>query len=251
MKIKWFDIFIIFLTMVSVAITILDYSEKIVMTPFLWGIELIIWLIFVLEFGIGYFKADSKGRYFREHIADFIAIIPINEVFRAFKFLRIVKFFKIIRMIRIFALIVKLGSKIRALLDTNHFIHTLYVSAAIVTFGAIGIYFTEKGLTVNSLEDAFWWSFVTTTTVGYGDISPTTGIGRLIAMILMLTGISTIGMLTSTLATYFLKNSKTEQTKPKNEISEDFDLIQKYNLLNENQRQAINNVVDSMLNSNK
>ena len=48
------------------------------------------------------------------------------------------------------------------------------------------------------------WSFVTTTTVGYGDISPESHIGRIIAVILMITGIGFVGMLTGTIATFFL-----------------------------------------------
>ncbi len=50
-----------------------------------------------------------------------------------------------------------------------------------------------------------WWSIVTATTVGYGDISPSTGLGRLIALILMATGIGLLGMITGSIATYFIK----------------------------------------------
>lgn len=53
-------------------------------------------------------------------------------------------------------------------------------------------------------KDSLWWSFVTTTTVGYGDISPRTGLGRIIATILMLVGIGFLSMLTGTIATFFL-----------------------------------------------
>ena len=51
---------------------------------------------------------------------------------------------------------------------------------------------------------AIWWFFVTATTVGYGNIRPTTQIGRLIASIFMLVCIGFIGMLTVTISTYFL-----------------------------------------------
>lgn len=82
----------------------------------------------------------------------------------------------------------------------------------IIFLGAIGIYITEKGITVNNFQDAIWWSFVTSTTVGYGDISPSTQFGRVIAALLMLTGIGTIGMVTSSISVYFIwfDNSKVE-----------------------------------------
>lgn len=59
-------------------------------------------------------------------------------------------------------------------------------------------------MTGRTFEDALWWSLVTAFTVGYGDISPETTYGRAIAVLLMLLGISFIGVLTGTLATYFM-----------------------------------------------
>ena len=57
---------------------------------------------------------------------------------------------------------------------------------------------------IQSLPDGLWWSLVTAMTVGYGDLSPRTGEGRLIAAVLMLAGIGTIGMVTGSIATFFL-----------------------------------------------
>ncbi len=61
-----------------------------------------------------------------------------------------------------------------------------------------------------TLADSFWWGFVTTTTVGYGDYYPLTTGGRLIAVILMLIGISTFGFLTAAVASLFVENKLKE-----------------------------------------
>ena len=53
--------------------------------------------------------------------------------------------------------------------------------------------------------DALWWAIVTVTTVGYGDISPATGIGRVMAIVRMIFGIGFISMLTGTI-TFFCKS---------------------------------------------
>jgi len=71
------------------------------------------------------------------------------------------------------------------------------------------IRYFEFGKTVESFDDALWWSFVTATTVGYGDISPVTTPGRIIAAILMLTGIGFIGMLTGVISTFFISKKRT------------------------------------------
>lgn len=54
-----------------------------------------------------------------------------------------------------------------------------------------------------SLPNSIWWAITTTTTVGYGDISPKTFVGKLAAVLLMFVGIGLIGMLTSTITNFF------------------------------------------------
>lgn len=61
----------------------------------------------------------------------------------------------------------------------------------------VGIYLVEPNI---SLIDSLWWTIVTLTTVGYGDITPTTTIGRLIAVIDMIIGIAILGVFSATLA---------------------------------------------------
>jgi len=70
----------------------------------------------------------------------------------------------------------------------------------VITIGTIGAIAFE----INNPFDALWWSVVTITTVGYGDISPETFGGRLVAMFVMLLGIGVIGMLTGIIASAFV-----------------------------------------------
>ncbi len=58
--------------------------------------------------------------------------------------------------------------------------------------------------TMVNFGDALWWSMVTTTTVGYGDLSPESTGGRILAGILMIVGIGFLGMVTGSVATYFV-----------------------------------------------
>ena len=56
-----------------------------------------------------------------------------------------------------------------------------------------------------SLGDGIWWSFVTVTTVGYGDYFPVSNGGRILAGVLMTIGVGLFGILTSYLATIFIR----------------------------------------------
>ena len=89
----------------------------------------------------------------------------------------------------------------------------------------VGIYLLEYILSGNeespysSVFDSLWWTVVTFTTVGYGDMTPSTEIGRAIAYVLMIGGICIFGAITANLASFFVKtdgsidNSLTELTE--------------------------------------
>jgi len=91
----------------------------------------------------------------------------------------------------------------------------------VVTGGAaLGIF--EKNL---GFFDALWWSVVTVTTVGYGDISPVTVGGRIVGVLLMFLGIGFIGILTATLASLFVENKLMENRGMKQVCAEDHFVI--------------------------
>lgn len=82
---------------------------------------------------------------------------------------------------------------------------TLYTCCSVTLLmyiGALAELDVERGVPGASITDfgeAIWWSFVTVTTVGYGDLSPVTWQGRCIAIGLMITGVALIGIVTATL----------------------------------------------------
>jgi voltage-gated potassium channel len=73
------------------------------------------------------------------------------------------------------------------------------------------------GSSIHSFPDALWWSFVTVTTVGYGDMFPVTFTGRVIAVVLMLAGIGLFGGLTANVASLLIRTDKAADA-PMNDI---------------------------------
>lgn len=197
-KIYYFLVFI--LCVVSIVFAVIDFDRGLTRPEMI--IDWIIYAMFVVDYFVRFILAKPKMKFVRSNVFDLLAIIPFNSAFRAFRLFRFVKLLRLMRLFRIGALSGRLLSRSSRFFDTNGFKYVLVVSAAAIFLAAVAISYFEH----MSFQDALWWSFVTATTVGYGDISPASGIGRIIACMLMLVGIGLIGSLTSTITSFFFRS---------------------------------------------
>ena len=89
-----------------------------------------------------------------------------------------------------------------------------YVAAlTIVLVLAAGGLFNVVEAGSSGFWDGLWWAIVTTTTVGYGDIAPATPMGRILGVVLMLTGIGFVAAIGASIAAYFIENDDNEDLK--------------------------------------
>ena len=93
-------------------------------------------------------------------------------------------------------------------LFTHRGLHFVLLAVIAVVFACSGLVLSfeahAKGSNIHNFGDALWWAIVTVTTIGYGDKFPVTGGGRAVATVLMFVGIGLIGVLTATVASYFV-----------------------------------------------
>lgn len=176
----------------------------------------IVLAVFIIDYIVRLFASGNKREFVKHNIFDLIAIIPFSSFFRAFRIARLARLMKIAKISKFFKLAaysLRLVNRAKIFFDTNGFKYVLALSCVLVAVGGVLIHFAE-GM---DLSDGLWWAFVTTTTVGYGDISPSTGAGRAIAIVLMITGIGLLGTLTSTITSFFL-NLKAEKPTHRDEV---------------------------------
>ena len=221
MKRKWlfkdyYDTTIIILALISVVLVLLGFAEILDLdNPPYNIIDLLLWGVFVVDYGWRFFLSKGKWRFILENIFDLLAILPLNAIFtvfrlsRIFRLARLTKLLKLTRLLRIVGLTGKLEKKVSKLLRTNGLSYILYVNIFIVLVGSSILSVVEE----KSFSDSLWWALVTVTTVGYGDIVPTSIFGKWLAVLLMLVGIGTIGMLTSALTNFFVKDNPDKQIK--------------------------------------
>jgi voltage-gated potassium channel len=99
---------------------------------------------------------------------------------------------------------------VRSMFRRGHQARFLTAAAMLVLNGAIIVYLFERhapGSNIHTLRDAVWWSFVTVTTVGYGDFYPVTAGGRITACFIMASGLLTLAVVTAQVASSFVAQS--------------------------------------------
>jgi voltage-gated potassium channel len=194
---------------VAVLYEIIMFILALISVSFIWiennslqYIDITIWLIFVADVLIRFLKSKNKLDYVKKNPFDIIAIIPFDSIFRLARLARL------FRLIKAIAIAAHFAKPFFDILKTNGLHKVISFTLILIFVSSIPIHFFETS--IETYQDALWWSIVTATTVGYGDLSPETGIGRVIAIILMMFGIGLIGMITGSIATYFLSGNKEE-----------------------------------------
>lgn len=221
---KIYDLLIIISALISIILVVLDFSNTIILSQHPYNIiDNTILIIFSIDYFFRLFYATSKKDFFIRNIFDLLAILPLDSLFSFFRIARIVRVTRVSRLARlgrVIGITGKLTNKISDFLKINGFVNILYASLILIVISSLTYSYAENV----PLIEAVWWALVTATTVGYGDISPNTMLGKISAILLMLLGIGFIGILTSTITEYFNRSSLQKQTT---DTDEKLDLLLK------------------------
>lgn len=183
-------------------------------------LDMLVCIVLLTDFGIRFYKAESKLTFLflKWGWIDLIASIPNCPILRVGRLVRILRVIRLLRAIRATHKITSLLLKNQLQTGVASVILTAFL---LVMFCSIGILICEQqnpDANIKTAGDAIWWSVTTITTVGYGDKYPITTEGRIVAMILMITGIGLFGILSGLAAAFFVGSKQQGIVHEENKI---------------------------------
>ncbi|SDY62834.1 voltage-gated potassium channel [Modestobacter sp. DSM 44400] len=151
------------------------------------------WPVFGLDYLVRLALADRRWDFVQRNWLDGLAVVlPL---------LRPLRIISLVRVARV------LDRKLTASLHGRVAGYTALAASLVVFMASLAAYDAERGApgaTMDNYGDAVWWALTTITTVGYGDQYPVTAEGRLVAVLLMLSGIALLGVVTASVASWFV-----------------------------------------------
>ncbi len=228
----YFDVCMIVLVLAS--ITLLIYEVKGVTGGMTRWFEPVVICIFIVEYLLRFWVHNDNHRVIIEHyehaeligvpmqllpmfknmlqkkwqyITSPLAIIDLLAILPSYRPLRILRIFLLFRLFKIFRYTRIINEFSKVLLDRRFEFYTLTIFLGFLVFASSTAIYVFEGDNSNAHMDGFfdavYWSMVTISTVGYGDITPATTEGRIITMMLILSGIAVIAFSTSIVVAAF------------------------------------------------
>lgn len=169
--------------------------------PFLWdlspteesvftALDVFIWAVFAIDLVVKVVVAPHRLDYLKRHWLEVLIVV--------------VPFFRPLRLLRLFIFGTRAFVGVRRLVHID-FLLVYVLGLVMVAATVVATVEGGEGATIHSFADALWWSVVTITTVGYGDMVPVTPVGRGIGFLLMFGGIAFFGGLTANMASLLVR----------------------------------------------
>lgn len=154
------------------------------------------WVLFIADYLARLLLSRPRGRWFRTHLADLaIAVVPV------------------LRPVRLLGALTRIASFTRtsaSSLRSSLLIYGIAAALLLIWTCSLMVLDVERhtpGANITTFGDALWWAFCTVTTVGYGDYTPVTATGRVVAVFLMMGGVVLVGLIVATFSSWVLERA--------------------------------------------
>lgn len=214
---KLFDVTLLWAIVLSILLVVAESMQglpPVMKTVFKVG-EYVFTFFFTLEYVCRLYCSPRPRQYALSFfgIVDLLSTLPLylGWVFGPVRYLMIVRTFRLIRVFRVFKLFSFLEEGdmlMRSLLLSSRkiMVFFLFVVIMVISLGTL-MYMVEgqvEGTPFTDIPTSIYWAVVTMTTVGYGDIAPVTGLGRLLSAVVMLLGYTILAVPTGIVSAQFI-----------------------------------------------
>lgn len=216
---RWFDIILLIVIIYSIIIVMLEsvkgYDTK--YHNFFNISEWVVTILFSIEYILRIISVNKPKKYIFSFygIIDLLATIPKylsllfvgSQYFTALRALRLLRVFRILKLVRFLG---ESNNLIRAInaSKTKIFVFVFFVMIISIILGTFMYLIEGPEHGFNSIPHSIYWTIVTLTTVGYGDISPETPLGQFVATIIMIIGYGIIAVPTGIVSAEYAASSK-------------------------------------------
>ncbi len=218
-KLTNFDMFILALTMfslINILWLIAPLSKP--LTNVVLIVDVIFSFFFMTDFFLRLYRAPTKSSYFFRDRGwiDFLGSLPLPYI----------RILRIVRVIREYRPIQRLGpggiwKRLKGDIAGSALLAAVFLTVVVIQYASMAILWVEgddPDANIHTASDAVWWSYVTVTTVGYGDKFPVTNEGRLVGVALLSIGVGLFGVITGFLANSFLSPKRSKKDSDQQDI---------------------------------
>ncbi len=222
---KLFDVLLIASIVASVVLVLLDSVGHIRQAygNLLYIGEWVFTILFTIEYGLRLYSVGRPLSYATSFfgVVDLLAVVPTylsilipgSQYFMVIRILRVLRIFRVLKLVQYVGEARLLMQALRAS-RRKITVFLFVVLTLVVIFGSLMYIIEDPQSGFTSIPQSIYWAIVTLTTVGYGDISPQTGLGQTLAALIMIIGYAIIavptGIVTAELAQAYKKTISTQ-----------------------------------------
>ena len=200
MTLKHENVFVIWIDIVTSALFIIDYAFR----------------LYTADYKMGYKSYKAYIAYVLSPIAifDLLSIVPVVSVFyrplARLTLLRLFRATRVVKLVRYSKTMVSISNVIR---KVRKQLEAVFILVVIYIFISAMLMFQLEPNLFETFFDALYWATISITTIGYGDISPVTLLGRIITMISALVGMAVIALPTGIITASYMQEITRKKSK--------------------------------------